>query len=188
MTTTSEAPRGRDEVVPALVDAAAVLFAERGPEAVSVREIAAAAGVNHGLVHRHFGSKRALLGAVLDRLAARLAGDVERQSTDVVTSVEPGTDLDLYWRVLARAILDGEDPRALQTDFPAVRQIIERGRREFGWGEREARIAAAQGVALKLGWRLFEPFLLPAAGLEAEDPDILREELQVTLQRLAERL
>src|SRR5581483_4044818 len=40
------------------------LFAERGPDAVTVRQIAAAAGVSPGLVSHHFGSKDGLRQAV----------------------------------------------------------------------------------------------------------------------------
>jgi AcrR family transcriptional regulator len=46
--------------------AAAPLFAERGYGAVSVREIAAAAGYDPALVIRHFGSKEALFLATID--------------------------------------------------------------------------------------------------------------------------
>ena len=45
-------------------DEALRLFAERGPDAVSVRQIAAAAGVSPGLVIHHFGSKDGLREAV----------------------------------------------------------------------------------------------------------------------------
>lgn len=56
-----------------LVDAAERLFLERDPAAVSVRMINAAAGLNPGAVHYHFGSKDGLVVALLeDRLTARL--------------------------------------------------------------------------------------------------------------------
>jgi len=45
-------------------DEALRLFAERGPDAVTVRQIAAAAGVSPGLVIHHFGSKDGLREAV----------------------------------------------------------------------------------------------------------------------------
>jgi AcrR family transcriptional regulator len=45
-------------------DEALRLFAERGPDAVSVRQIAAAAGVSPALVIHHFGSKDGLRDAV----------------------------------------------------------------------------------------------------------------------------
>jgi AcrR family transcriptional regulator len=45
-------------------DEALRLFAERGPDAVTVRQVAAAAGVSPGLVIHHFGSKDGLREAV----------------------------------------------------------------------------------------------------------------------------
>jgi TetR/AcrR family transcriptional regulator, regulator of cefoperazone and chloramphenicol sensitivity len=45
-------------------DEALRLFAERGPDAVTVRDIAAAAGVSPALVVRHYGSKDGLREAV----------------------------------------------------------------------------------------------------------------------------
>ena len=45
-------------------DEALRLFAEHGPDAVTVRQIAAAAGASPGLVVHHFGSKDGLLEAV----------------------------------------------------------------------------------------------------------------------------
>ena len=64
----STPPHGQRETVAALIDAAIALLAERGPAAVSVRDIATRAGVNHGLVHRHFGSKQALVRAKQQRM------------------------------------------------------------------------------------------------------------------------
>ncbi|MSX85805.1 MAG: TetR family transcriptional regulator, partial [Actinobacteria bacterium] len=57
-------PFGRDEVRDAVLDAAARHFAASGTGA-SLREIASDAGVNLGLIHRHFGNKDDLLRAVL---------------------------------------------------------------------------------------------------------------------------
>lgn len=56
-----------------MLRSAADLFAERGLAATSIRDIAARSRVNHGLIHRHFGSKDALVAAVLDHLSQRLA-------------------------------------------------------------------------------------------------------------------
>lgn len=51
----------------AIVDAAAALFSRRAFDAVTVREIGAAAGVNPGLIHHYFGSKEGLFTAVVQR-------------------------------------------------------------------------------------------------------------------------
>ena len=61
------APRGDSQVTRRLILAAARdLFARRGVDGVSVREIAAAAGVNHALVHRYFGTKNDMVAEILE--------------------------------------------------------------------------------------------------------------------------
>ena len=77
-----ETPRGRESVQDALITAATELFSARGPSAVSVRAIAKYAQVNHGLVHRHFGSKEGLLRAVQNRLASDIADKVGEPTED----------------------------------------------------------------------------------------------------------
>src|ERR1700730_11692358 len=95
-------PTGREEVAAAILAAATDLFAERGPAATSIRDIAARSKVNHGLVFRHFGTKEQLVGAVLDRLGTDL--------TDLLQSGAPTDDLekalDRQMRVMARTMLD----------------------------------------------------------------------------------
>ncbi|MBB4689362.1 TetR family transcriptional regulator [Amycolatopsis jiangsuensis] len=51
----------------ALLDAAAELFAERGFDRTTVRDIAGLAGVNQALLFRYFGSKEALFELVMTR-------------------------------------------------------------------------------------------------------------------------
>jgi AcrR family transcriptional regulator len=49
------------------------LFAQRGLDAVSVRDITEAAKANTAAIHYHFGSKRKLVVAILERRAVELA-------------------------------------------------------------------------------------------------------------------
>ena len=62
--------RGDLRAAAVIRDAAMALFAERGAAAVTVREIAAAAGVSAGLVMHHYGSKDGLKDAADRRAAA----------------------------------------------------------------------------------------------------------------------
>jgi AcrR family transcriptional regulator len=55
-----------------LIEAARQCLLERGHQACPVKAIAAAAGVNHGLVHHYFGSKEGLWLAVIDNEGARV--------------------------------------------------------------------------------------------------------------------
>ena len=60
----------------ALLDAARELFASKGFDRTTVRDIAALAGVNQALLFRYFGSKEELLGRVLAEPGAELLADV----------------------------------------------------------------------------------------------------------------
>jgi len=51
----------------ALLDAAEQLLPSRGPEALTLREVARRAGVSHGAPYHHFPSRDALLAAVAER-------------------------------------------------------------------------------------------------------------------------
>jgi len=67
--------RGRDSegTRAAVIDSAEKLFAERGFAATSMRDISAAAGISHPLIHHHFGSKEDLYLAVKRRVVEAYA-------------------------------------------------------------------------------------------------------------------
>jgi AcrR family transcriptional regulator len=175
--------RGREQVTRALLDAAAELFAARGTAGVSVRDIAAHAGVNHGLVHRHFGSKSALRRAVMEHLTRDLARTAERMGTPsfgLSADALALPALDRYWRLLARAILDGDDLAEVQQGFPVIDLILERARAAHEDGtlrpELDPRLLTALATALALGWLLFEPFVLAATGLTSHSRTRVRKQ------------
>jgi AcrR family transcriptional regulator len=83
--TPSRSPR-RAATRERILDVAEVLFAEHGIDGTSLRAITRAAGANLASVHYHFGSKDALLDAVIERRAeplnaARLA-ELERVESE----------------------------------------------------------------------------------------------------------
>ena len=86
--TSSPAPRRRDReaTAAALLDAAKAVFAERGFDAATTREIAAGAGVNEQLIQRYFGGKSGLLLAVVDSFG--------REEGQGCTLPPPGDDLE----------------------------------------------------------------------------------------------
>lgn len=157
-------PLGRVEVVAAVLESAADLFAERGPAATSIRDIAARSKVNHGLIHRHFGSKETLVGAVLDHLGQYLAGLLAANADGSVI----GDAVDRQLRVLARTSLDGYSIGELQSRFPTMEVLLD-SLRERHSSELNARLAAAHTIALQLGWCLFGDFLRASTGLEGVD-------------------
>ena len=62
-----------------LIDAARVLFAARGYEGTSVRDIVQQAGTNLNSINYYFGGKQCLYTEVLKREHARAAADAERR-------------------------------------------------------------------------------------------------------------
>lgn len=177
----------------ALLAAATKLFAQRGYSGVSVRDIALAAKVNHGLVHRHFGSKEGLLRAVMQDQAdalARAAGQgIARGAAhgSLAEAVFAATlQGDAYWRILARQLLDGADPRSLQSDFPTLRRVIEH-RVQGGQKREQAALDVVVLAAAGLGFLVFEPFLRAAAGFDKQPRAALPRAFARRLGMLADR-
>ena len=128
----------------AIRNAALRLFAEHGPDRVTVRQIAAAVGVSPALVLHHFGSKDGLREAV-DEVAARafdavlegLDGSDGGEMTDALTGAAsaslaeafarafpPGSPLPAY----LRRLLLSEDPAGhtlFARWFAASRQLLD---------------------------------------------------------------
>ncbi|MGH0034274.1 MAG: TetR/AcrR family transcriptional regulator [Myxococcota bacterium] len=65
-----------------ILDAAEAVFAERGFDAASLREIARRAGLQQPGLYNHFASKRDLYAAVLDRALSPMAEAMERHLRD----------------------------------------------------------------------------------------------------------
>jgi TetR/AcrR family transcriptional regulator len=73
----ARSPRDGEQTRLAILAAAERVFAERGFDGASLRDLADAAGVTRSLIHHHFGSKEDLWLAVADHLFADYG---ERQS------------------------------------------------------------------------------------------------------------
>jgi AcrR family transcriptional regulator len=169
------APRGPDGVRRATIRAATALFAERGIAAVSVREIAAEAGVNAALVHRYVGGKPVVLRAVMDALVDELKQDLEPVMARELPLIPERIEelMRVHQRILAHIAIEGLDVRDYQTEFPVVAFVMQQIQERDGVDERAARVRTAQIFALDMAVRLFEPLLLMAAGLTMDDREDL---------------
>jgi AcrR family transcriptional regulator len=123
-------------------NAALRLFAEHGPDAVSVRAIAAEAGVSPALVLHHFGSKAGLRGAVdayvVGRMQALVADDGGAAVAEMTASGSARSIAELFAEVfppgepipayLRRMLLSG-DPAGQELFgawFAVSRQMLDR--------------------------------------------------------------
>lgn len=149
-----------------LLDTAERLFAERGFDGTSVRDITAAASVNQAAIHYHFGSKEAVLRAATDRVVGPL--NVRRhQLLDELLERDPVPAADDLLRIFLQAdletlqVLQGRPGaarlvgRIYSDPSPAMRAMV--GEQ---FGETGARFEAALAAALpdlpptELSWRL----------------------------------
>ena len=83
-----------------LLDAAALLFADRGIDAVSIDAVADAADRTSGAVYAHFGGKDGLLVALLDDLVDDMAAVMQRRA-DAERRRRDDTQLAALWRTFS---------------------------------------------------------------------------------------
>ena len=170
-------PHGRDQIVAAVVTAATELFADRGPAAVPLRDVAAAAEVTLSQIHRHVGNKNALLVAVLAAELATTGGEIPvTEELDLASLLKALFGLvhpQTRTRLQARIILDGYDLPALQSRFPGIELASELLRRTLP--DDQARVRAAVLASFFAGWELLGATYLRVSGAGA-----------VTAERFAE--
>ncbi len=174
-------PSGRDEVRDAILDAAARHFAASGTGA-SLREIAADAEVNLGLIHRHFGNKDDLLRAVL---AAQTHGGtrVVEEAADVPSAIREmfrqTTKQNRYVRTVAWMLLAGMPAEELQRHYPAIRALRDRASADLD----ELDLLAC--FALMYGWTVFGDQLLAAFDRTPRQRRTVEAHLARVIERLA---
>ncbi|SDO74574.1 transcriptional regulator, TetR family [Lutimaribacter pacificus] len=178
---TDDKPKGKQATTEALLDAADELFAERGPNTVTVRDISLRANVNHGLVHRHFGSKEALLDQVLERHVKAFTGLLSNASepAEIIPLLQRELCINRPSFVRLLAFLMLERREALQiARRPGGVATFAQVLRGPGIPEEDTRKLAAILSAFLYGWQLFREFTVTAAACEtslgALDDDVER--------------
>jgi len=176
------APHGPQEVRDAVVQAAARLFAEKGVAGVSVGEVARAARVNLGLVHRYVGTKDDLIRAALLWAGEQISQEVDR-SRHPIAAGAPSELIGVYERLMAQLSLEGYDLTSFGLEYPMMRSLIDQ-MVEVGISDHEARLRAVCSVALS-AWRVLEPLVTVATGLDPDDADAVAGAIAESRLRLA---
>lgn len=170
----------------ALIAALIELLDQKSITAITVREVAARAGVNHGLVHRYFGSRDKLVEAAVREMSSALhRGDpidgTMSAATFATLRANPGLA-----RLTARACLDGPrellelaspEPERLAQIVEPIRAALRRMRLA---DTVDAHLLNALASAAFLGWFVFKPLLREGFGLGPHADD----ELSALLERL----
>ncbi|MCI4643668.1 MAG: TetR/AcrR family transcriptional regulator [Hyphomonadaceae bacterium] len=175
----------------ALTQAASELFGQLGPEAVSVRDVASKADVNHALVHRHFGTKENLLQAVLDEhaLAFRAAMLEEDDfGATLVRLFDVAKERPAFTMIVAQLLLGGDAPNAFVAQEGGLRVLADRIADGKAKEDVEAALVViAASAALNLGWHLFGPFIVHALDYKG-DPAKIERGIREIMGELAEKL
>jgi AcrR family transcriptional regulator len=184
----------REETTEAMLDAAEELFAQRGYTAVTVREIAAAAGVSHALVHRYLGAKEDVYRAMLQRRETVIR-DAAPGEDDLLAAtrlmLEEALRQRRYLRLIAHSALHGLPYSRTSGRFAATERLVELAKdaaeQEPLPDAPDPRFVIASVVALLLGWNATRDWLVPAAGIEEMGEDELHgalERIILDLERL----
>jgi AcrR family transcriptional regulator len=197
-------PRARDaeRTKTAILEAARRLFAEADFSAVSIRDIAEAAGVSHGLVQHHFGTREELIRAVvrdeIDAFAAapapRFTGDagadLERLREELPRGMARFRD---YARLVVRAELAGAEPeKLLDPEAPtpaqhladAIRTLQRRAGADAGGLDPE--LVSAYVNSSLFAFATMAPWLMTSVGLEPRDHEArLDEIIDITVRLIA---
>lgn len=183
-------PRGKEQVKTALIEAGIKLFSERGMASVSVRDLAEEAGVNHSLLFRHFGDKKALIKAVFEERFKLMGEYNEAMTTDgdvmLETSIRAVMQDQALWRLMTFAALEGEFDALHSIPSPYMKSTIEqlklRQQNNEIYNGVEPEVLVGSGFALGLGWAIFRKTLMSMAGAKNRD----FEELRVQVDKLWE--
>lgn len=181
-----------------LLDAAELLFSEKGAEATSVADVAARAGCSVGAVYHHFRDKKALLYALFERLSGQLEATTreavaperwrDARVVDVLRGyLEFSLEASRERPGMKRAGLEAtrSDP-ALRERFAALQSELYQGladlllarRREIGHPRPEQ---AVSFVIDQLGSMLktrLDPGLMPTRLATRSDPEFVAEALR----------
>lgn len=158
-----------------MIEATRALVAERGPDRFTVRDIAGRAGVNHALVHRHFGTKDDVLEQVLAEEGRAVVDAVVGAGLPTSGTAPGGVVSELldvlagrptYWRALVHAVLD-----APEAAVPGTAGTTDLFAGLWRGGEPADADASAVAGLTVLGWLIFGEFMADTTGA---DPDEVR--------------
>ena len=192
--------KNADRTKTAILQAARRLFAERGISAVSIRDIAKAAGVSHGLVQQYFGTRARMVAAIIEH-------EIEEFGKLIAPGEACGTDGGLgnmrsrlasgqarfrdFALLITRAELAGVEPEkmldpALPTPAMALAASISdlQAAAPASSGEMDPRMVSAYINASLFAFATLSPWLMASVGLKPEDYEARSDEIVEISMRL----
>ena len=161
-----------------LLDAVDQLSASGPMSAITMRAITDEAECSLGLAYRYFSTKEELLGAVLDRAASYITGDLEAtQSPGDLTSQawKRMAERPVFVRLFTWTVLEGIDVTEIMSKHPFL-QIL--GQQAASVGDADPKSAAAAIGIITISGGLFAPTFNTAAGHRPDDKAVNERLLQ----------
>jgi AcrR family transcriptional regulator len=161
------------------LDAVERICTDRSPSTLTMRSIAAEAGVSLGAAYNHFESKEELIGAALDRLAPRLtalgtsASDPAEALAALLHAMRENA---AFPRLLTWLLLEGRNVSDVMTGHPLMRDVaMEADRR----GASDPATTAMLMGLLAIGTFTYEGMLNRSVGRDVDDQRLLTIVLDV---------
>lgn len=178
--------RSQEEVKKALIDAGIKLFAQRGISAVTVRDLAEEAGVNHSMLFRYFGNKEALVQAVFETMFEHMGMGMTQEPDSTFgeqmlsKTLRAIIDTPDVWRLLTYASLDNSVKLLRKVRNPYMKETLKRlaERQDAGAviDTIDPRVLLTSGLAMGLGWLVFQNLLSDMTGLKPKDREWVEEQ------------
>lgn len=174
-----------EDAAGAILLAAMELMGSKGPAKVSLRDIASRAGVNYGLIHRHFGTKDSLLLSIFQAFTDYGATII--RGSDTIHEAVEGTfnaDSGRYADLLASAVLDGLDPHRVYIDSSGMADFAAHISEEWGDPSSEferrtdfdPRVVGSFVMLMIVVWDFYAPYMQVVNGYEDRDLADVRAE------------
>lgn len=176
-----------------LISVAMKLFADKGFDGVTVRDISAAADVSVGLINHHFGSKEGLREAVDRHFLAQFEEAVTKNPMDPRAAETRGTEAVIEWTeewidrhiaewsvstaYMRRALLEGSDWGAnlFERFYQVVRTTVDRMDAEGRLRQDVDRLWLPLLILyMELGTLLLEPYVEKVLGRSGYDRTLWR--------------
>lgn len=183
---------GPDDPKAALLRAAAELMAERSPSDVTLREIAARAGVNYGLIHRHYRTKDRLLLEIFQEFTDYGAEQI-RSSETIHEAIRRTFTLDSggFARILAWVALDGvpsektfADTSGMAVFQDLIVQAWERGDDPERREKFDPRLVSSFVMLMISIWDFYAPYMQQVDDWRDRDLDDAKREILELMQTL----
>ncbi len=185
--------RNAEKTKLAIALAARRLFAQRDISAVSFRDIAAAAGVSHGLVQQYFGTREHMVAAIIEHeieefgrlLRSGQSGKTGLTLEDIRSVLKAGeTRFRDYARLITRAELAGIQPEKMldpATPTPAmaladsIRNLQAKSPKSAA--RLDPRLVSAYINASLFAFATMSPWLMKSVGLAPKDYEARLDEI-----------